>query len=111
MPFVLPPGLAALSDIEPIVWLLPLVAAYAAWRAVVYAKQKRWAIFIPVVFVIAICIYEFALQLYRNLTNEPSAPPAMRQIEGDPGGSEITVPPDAQPPRDQANDPTQGAAP
>ena len=94
MQLTIPCRLAAISDIEPVVWLLPLVAIYATWRAGVYAKQKRWAIFIPVVFIIAICLYEFGLQLYRNLGENASTPPDMRQIDGDPGGSTLTVPPE-----------------
>jgi len=93
-----PCSLAAISDIDPIVWLLPLVAAYATWRAVVYAKQKRWAIFIPVVFVIGMCLYEFGVQLYRNVLRSPTAPPPIRQIDGDPGGASFTAPPDDEAP-------------
>ena len=91
--FGAPALLAALSDVDPIVWLLPLVAAYATWRAVVYAKQKRWAIFIPVVFVIAVCLFEFSLQLYRGVFDSQPTTPAVRQIDGDPGGSTISLPP------------------
>ncbi|MFW5682391.1 MAG: hypothetical protein ACOC1G_05240 [Phycisphaeraceae bacterium] len=104
MQLTTPCWLAAISDIEPMVWLLPVVAIYAAWRAVVYAKQKRWAIFIPVVFIIAICLYEFALQLYRNLGEDAVVSPRATQIDGDPGGSAITAPADHEPTNDAGDD-------
>lgn len=84
--------LADLSDLKPIVWLLPAVALYAAWRAVVYAKAKRWIILVPVVCVALLSLVEFGIQLSRAMTEDDREPAAPRGVEGDPGGTVITVP-------------------
>ena len=107
-----PPNLAALADVEPIVWLLPAVAAYAIWRAVVYAKQKRWVVFVPIVFVAAVCLYEFAMRMTEAVSASDASPAPAREVHGDPGGSSIAPPPEAPPPEappPQAHSPSEEA--
>lgn len=72
-----PRVLAAWLGIEPIVWLLPLVAVYAIWRGIHYARKKRWVIVVPIACVVVLCIFEFVGQVLQA----QAAPVERRSVE------------------------------
>jgi len=89
------------SNLQPTAWLLPAVSAYAVWRAVVYAKAKRWVAVVPIVFVALFCLVEFGFQIrdagakQPPTTQTPDTPDQSSQrVSGAPRDISISVPSD-----------------